>query len=105
MAATFINLTKDVAYRVGLAPFELGDASKEEAKALVLAMSDEELLSWQRVRVDLKKTDLPGKPERIVNCAKCGEKIFDGKDLMAEGDEAGPYCISCLLGSYYEVVQ
>jgi len=105
MAATFINLTKDVAYRVGLAPFELGNASKEEAKQLVLDMSDEELLTWKKVRVNLKKEDLPGKPERIVTCVKCGERIFDGKDILLDGDETSPCCISCQQGAYYEVVR
>jgi formylmethanofuran dehydrogenase subunit E len=105
MAATFINLTRDVAYRVGLAPFELGDASKEEAKQLVLNMSDEELLTWKQVRVNLKKEDLPGKPERIVTCVKCGERIFDGKDVLLDGDDASPCCISCRQGAYYEDVR
>ena len=44
-------------------------------------MADEELLSWKKVRVNLKKEDLPGKPERIVRCVACGEKVFDGKDI------------------------
>lgn len=105
MAATFVNLGKDVAYRVGLQPFDLGDASKEEAKERVLAMTDEELLSWKRVRVTLKKEDLPGKPERIVRCVSCGEKVFDGKDIVEEAGEAGPFCISCLRGAYYEVFE
>lgn len=105
MAATFINLTKDVAYRVGLQPFDLGNASKEEAKERVLAMADEELLSWQRVRVNLRKEDLPGKPERTVQCVKCGEKVFDGKDIAGNGDDPGPYCISCLSDAYYETME
>jgi formylmethanofuran dehydrogenase subunit E len=105
MAATFINLAKDVAYRVSLAPFDLGNASREEAKERVLTMTDEELLSWKRVRVDLKKEDLPGKPERIVRCVKCGEKVFDGKDLLSEDDASAPCCISCLRGSYYQTIE
>lgn len=105
MAATFVNLAKDAAYRVGLQPFDLGDALKEEAKQRVLDMADEELLSWQRVRVNLKKEDLPGKPERIVRCVACGEKVFDGKDIADHGGETGPFCISCLRGAYYETME
>jgi formylmethanofuran dehydrogenase subunit E len=105
MAATFVNLSKDVAYRVGLQPFDLGDASKEEAKEWVLSMPDEELLSWKRVRVNLKKEDLPGKPERIVRCVSCGEKVFDGKDISEDAGEPGPFCISCLRGAYYETLE
>lgn len=102
MAATFVNLKTDTAWRVGLQPFELGEASKDEAKELVLAMSDDELLSWKRVSVRLKKEDLPGKPEQIVRCVRCGEKVFDGKDLEGDDGEAGPFCVSCLRGAYYE---
>jgi formylmethanofuran dehydrogenase subunit E len=102
MAATFVNLRDNSAWRIGLQPFDLGDASKEEAKERVLSMTDEELLSWKRVRVNLKKEDLPGKPERIVRCVACGEKVFDGKDIAGDGGEPGPFCISCLRGAYYE---
>jgi formylmethanofuran dehydrogenase subunit E len=101
MAATFVNLAKDISWRVGLQPFELGDASKEEAKLRVLSMADDELLSWKKVRVHLKKEDLPGKPERIVRCVRCGEKVFDGKDIAGDDGESGPFCVSCVNGAYY----
>ncbi len=102
MAATFVNLAQDTAWRVGLQPFELGEASKDEAKERVLSMPDEELLSWKKVKVRLKKEDLPGKPQRVVTCVRCGEKIFDGKDIADEGGASGPVCVSCLRGAYYE---
>jgi formylmethanofuran dehydrogenase subunit E len=102
MAATFLNLKKNLAYRVGLNPFDLGDASNEEAKERVLSIPDDELLSWKKVRVRLRKEDLPGKPERIVRCARCGEKVFDSKDIAADGAETGPFCVSCVNGAYYE---
>lgn len=102
MAATFVNLAEDVAYRVGLQPFELGDASREEAKERVLSMCDEELLNWKKVRVRLKKEDLPGKPERVVKCIRCGERVFDGKDIADEAGASGPLCFSCVNGAYYE---
>jgi formylmethanofuran dehydrogenase subunit E len=105
MAATFVNLAKDVSWRVGLQPFELGDASKEEAKQRVLSMADDELLSWKKVRVRLKKEDLPGKPDRIVRCVRCGEKVFDHKDLAGDAGESGPFCVSCVNGAYYETVE
>jgi formylmethanofuran dehydrogenase subunit E len=102
MAATFINLKKDIAWRVGLKPFDRGDEGSEDSRERVLTIPDEELLSWKRVKVKLKKEDLPGKPERIVNCVKCGEKVFDGKDLTDPDNGEGPLCKACALGSYYE---
>jgi formylmethanofuran dehydrogenase subunit E len=105
MAATFINLTNNRAYRVSLHHFDLGDVQPERAKELVLAMPDEELLVWKQVRVPLRREDLPGRPERIVRCVTCGEKVFDGKDEQSHGDVAGPFCHSCLHGAYYEPVK
>jgi len=102
MAATFVNLKEDIAYRVSLNSFDLGNASKEEAKELVFSMADDELLAWKKVRVRLRKEDLPGKPERIVRCVRCGEKVFDAKDIAADCAETGPFCISCVKGAYYE---
>ncbi len=101
MAATFINLKKDIAYRVGLKPVERED-EQGDMKERVLTIPDEELLFWNRVRVRLKKEELPGKPERIVRCAICGEKVFDAKDIMGEGPDAEPCCISCVRGAYYQ---
>ena len=106
MAATFINLKTGKAYRVGLKPVEGEDAPRREngdqAKELLMLVPDEELLFWMPVRVNLKKEELPGKPERIVPCVRCGEKIFDAKDLVDENG-AGPVCISCVRGAYYQV--
>ncbi len=103
MAATFVNLKTDTAWRVTLKPFDAGD--KEEAKDRVLAMPDDEVLLWQRVRVPLKKEDLPGKPLRIAVCGKCGEKVFDGKDVVAPDWGDGPLCRACAIGSYYEPME
>lgn len=101
MAATFINLKDDIAYRVCLKPAEHREASGEEAKDRVLYLDDDELLSWRKVRVNLRKEDLPGKPERIVRCLQCGEKIFDAKEIAGNGTSSGPFCISCARGAYY----
>lgn len=106
MAATFINLKKDVAYRVGLKPVDHEETPPEgeqdDMKERVLTLADDELLFWKRVTVRLKKEQLPGKPERIVRCAVCGEKVFDAKDIMAEEESAGPLCVSCAHGAYYQ---
>ncbi len=103
MAATFINLKTNIAWRVGTKPRDQREEGKEDATNRVLATNDEDLLVWKRVTVNLKKEDLPGKPERIVNCIKCGEKVFDGKDVVDTDKGDGPLCKSCAFGSYYKV--
>jgi formylmethanofuran dehydrogenase subunit E len=102
MAATFINLKDGVAWRVSLKPRDSANDAGEDAKELILTVPDGELLNWKKVRVALKKEDLPGKPLRAVLCAKCGEKVFDGKDATDPATGEGPLCKACLNGSYYE---
>lgn len=102
MAATFINLKKDIAWRVSLKPRDSANDAGEDAKELLLAAPDDELLNWKKVKVSLKKEELPGKPLRTVLCARCGEKVFDGKDAVDPVTGEGPLCKACMSGSYYE---
>jgi formylmethanofuran dehydrogenase subunit E len=101
MAATFVNLKTNIAWRVGTKPRNYKEEGKEDATNRVLETNDEELLVWRKVTVNLRKEDLPGKPERIVNCVVCGEKVFDGKDVADTDKGDGPLCKSCAFGSYY----
>jgi len=102
MAATFINLKKDIAWRVSLNSREKENNSGPDAKEVILTIPDDELLRWKKVKVSLKKEDLPGKPLRTVLCARCGEKVFDGKDATDPETGEGPLCKACMNGSYYE---
>jgi formylmethanofuran dehydrogenase subunit E len=36
-----------------------------------------------------------------VNCARCGEKVFDGRDI---GADEGSLCVACAHGPYYEIL-
>ena len=60
MAATFINLKTDTAWRVSLKPSdERSGGEDEDYKDRVLTLPDEDLLAWKRVTVRLRKEDLP----------------------------------------------
>ncbi len=102
MAATFINLKVDAAWRVSLKPRDSANDSGEDAKEFLLTVPDDELLLWKKVKVSLKQEELPGKPLRTVRCVKCGEKVFDGKDAADPVTGDGPLCRACLKGAYYE---
>lgn len=102
MAASFINTETGLAYRVNIRNFPPGIASGKEAVHSLLYLPDEELLAWKRVRVLLRPEDLPGRARRTANCARCGEKVFDGREVPSE---AGPLCHSCAHGPYYEIVE
>lgn len=98
MAATFLHTDTGLCYRVNVRQVDPNAKHGEAACRSVLCVPDAELLSWRRVRVQLRPEELPGKPRRTIQCACCGEKVFDGKDV--EGAD-GPVCRSCADGSYY----
>ena len=84
MAATFVNLESGKAIRV----VPTGANRKESAdgkEADLSKMTDEELFHVRFVEVPLKPEDLPGKPVRRAQCARCGEDILDGREVEMDG--------------------
>mgnify|MGYP001171407649 CR=1 FL=1 len=98
MAATFVNLEDGRAVRIGMRE------KREDNKAVldaVATMPDEALFSVTPVAVDLKPEDLPGTPLRTCTCARCGETVLDGREVVVEGETL---CRSCATGrTYYRV--
>ena len=68
----------------------------------LLEVPSEELISIQKVIVNIPKEEMPGKPLRTVFCVKCKEKVFDGKEIP--GDE-GPLCKACSGKPYYTLAE
>lgn len=102
MAATFISTEDGAAYRVNVRRIDPNARHNQEVIRQVLQVPETELLAWRRVTVPLKPEDLPGRPRRTVNCLRCGEKVFDGREVQ---DDAGPLCRSCAHGSYYSIAE
>lgn len=98
MAATFFNTKTQKAYRVRAAFDKQVDAEDTAAVKATLYLPDSKMVAWEEVKTHLHAKEMPGKPQRIVDCAGCGEKVFDGKDKETEN---GPMCASCLSGGYY----
>ena len=106
MAATFINEKKGTAYRVWVsgeitkvgAYHSLAREEKDKLLMRVLESNTDDVLSFQRVRVELSRHELPGIPKRVVRCDSCGEKVMDGKDVEREGRILCRYCDK---GGYY----
>jgi formylmethanofuran dehydrogenase subunit E len=100
MAATFLRVGDGASYRVNVRHVDPGLRHDKEALRRSLHVPDDELLAWRPVRVSLRPEEMPGRPKRTVHCARCSERVFDGKELS--GGE-GPLCRSCARGAYYEV--
>jgi formylmethanofuran dehydrogenase subunit E len=110
MAATFCDLKSGKSYRVWVSgnitkKGEYHSFTKEEqVKELdrILYSKLEDVVSYKEVIVKFNENELPGKPKRIVWCAKCNEKVMDGKDVMKDGMTL---CKSCANGGYYEEIK
>ncbi len=102
MAAAFLDTEAGAAYRVNVRHLTSEVTRSKEAIREILHVPDAELLVWKRVKVSMKPEDFPGPPRRTVNCSRCSEKIFDGREVSSN---EGSLCLSCAHGSYYEIVE
>ena len=110
MAATFVNLETGKAVRV-TAREESRELSKkycpeinekyQRQLAAYRVMPEEELFSVQEVKVTIPDCDMPGRPQRRVQCEQCGDHVQDNRDVEQEGRIL---CRACAGQRYYQVV-
>jgi formylmethanofuran dehydrogenase subunit E len=107
MAATFINLKTGKAVRViareearSLAPkYAPEETSKyEQQRQAYRVMPDEELLSFEEVKVTIPPEDLPGSPISRVACERCGDHVVDMREVKIDGVTL---CRPCARGGYF----
>jgi formylmethanofuran dehydrogenase subunit E len=110
MAATFVNLETGKAVRI-TAREEARDLSKkycpeisekyQRQLAAYRVMPEEELFTVQEVKVSIPDCDMPGRPQRRVQCEQCNDYVQDCRDVEQEGRIL---CQACAGKRYYEVV-
>ena len=103
-AVTFYNMDNGEAIRVADADANKSDKKRETKEEMIQRFREtpaEELFSVQKVHVELKPSQMPGKPHTSTFCSICGEKITDGRHLNRGGK---PVCIPCAEGAYYEII-
>lgn len=107
LAATFLNVTTGEAVRVVAL-----DSSREAADCAFpeienkydrqlrayKQLSEEELFKVERVRVDVRPQDQPGRPVSRVQCDECGEGINDHREVLRDGRTL---CRACAGEAYY----
>jgi formylmethanofuran dehydrogenase subunit E len=107
MAATFLNLETNKAFRI---------VSTEEARDLAAVyapelsekvrcqleayqrMPDSVLFRVQTVQVKVDECDLPGPTRRKVACSRCGQVIRDRREVYRDGR---PLCVPCTDDCYF----
>lgn len=107
MAATFVNVETGEAIRV-IAREDTREKAKElfpdmedryEAQIQTyMIMPDEELFDIMAVRVDIPPEDMPGRPLRRIQCARCGEYVQDMREVYRAQEVL---CKACAEGAYY----
>jgi formylmethanofuran dehydrogenase subunit E len=107
MATTFLNTGTGKAVRV-FAKEESRQKAKEFFPEIVnkyaaqleayKVMSDDELFTVMEVTVEIRQEDLPGRPQRRVPCASCGEQVQDMREVYQDGKVL---CVPCSRGGYY----
>jgi len=111
MAATFVNLETDRAYRVlsteearDLAPFyapEITEKSRQQLEAYQ-QMPDSILFRVQQVRVPISEFDLPGPTRCKVSCSRCGQVVRDQREVVVNDVTL---CRPCAHGAYFNNVR
>ena len=107
MAATFVNLKDDRAFRI-VAREEARELARQYAPEIenkyrrqmeaYKHMTDEELFEWQEVEVAVSRCDMPGRPLRRVRCENCGDHVQDCREVERDGKIL---CKACAYGGYY----
>jgi formylmethanofuran dehydrogenase subunit E len=108
MAAAFVNLETDQAFRV-ISTEESRDLAKVYApeigdkRARQLAaykrMPDSVLFRVQAVKVDVPEEDLPGPTRFKATCSGCGQVIRDRREVIRDGRVC---CKPCAGQVYYK---
>ncbi len=107
MAATFLDMDTEAAVRVAarddsrerVACYAPGIPLPHDAQtAAYRVMSDDDLMTVQRVRLTLADADMPGRPRFRVPCSSCGEHVSDEREVLRDGRTL---CKACAGARYY----
>jgi formylmethanofuran dehydrogenase subunit E len=104
MAVTFYDIASRKAVRICAINESrpAKDISEAELVDFYQAIPDDEMFKVEPVVVDIDEFDLPGRPQRRVQCSACGEQVMDGRDVQIDGREL---CRTCAgLDTYYKRV-
>lgn len=111
MAATFVHLQSEAAYRIvsteearDLAPVYAPEVAGKYPQQLEAykRMPDSVLFRVQQVRVAVNELDLPGPTRHKTACTRCGQVVRDGREVLVDGE---PCCAPCAHGGYFEFIR
>lgn len=111
MAATFVNLETQKAFRIAsteesrslAAKYAPGISDKREQQLEAYKkMDQDDLFTIQEVFVDVPASDMPGPTRFKAVCAKCNTVVRDKREILKNNKIL---CKSCAFGAYYQPVK
>ncbi|PIE67798.1 MAG: formylmethanofuran dehydrogenase [Deltaproteobacteria bacterium] len=107
MAATFVNLENELAFRIvsteksrdlaHVYAADFGDTRQQQLQAY-MKMSDEDLFTVTPVQVAVPFHDMPGPSHFKARCDNCGATVRDKKEVLINDRVL---CRPCAYGTYY----
>ena len=107
MAATFVNLETDRAFRIisteesrDLCEIYAPEPEGKSQKQLMAykRMPDSVLFRVQKVHVPIREVDLPGPTRQKITCTRCGQVVRDGRQMEQNGQLL---CKPCAGNAYF----
>ncbi len=111
MAATFVNLETQKAFRIVsteesrslAAKYASGISDKREQQLEAYKkMDQDDLFTIKEVFVDVPASDMPGPTRFKAVCARCNTVVRDKREILKNGEIL---CRSCAFGAYYQPVK
>lgn len=99
LAATFVDLATGRALRLAPKPEVPHGGPQDDPIEFWSNWTDEQLFSCTDVVLVVPEEDRPGRPVRKAVCAKCGEQVQDGREVVEDGRTL---CKACAHGAYYQ---
>lgn len=103
-AATFVDLPTGKAVRIAVSEKNRAEHDRlepGEVLTLLAECPEEEILKIERISIHVPENDIPGFPKGKAVCSACGERIMDGREVIADGKTL---CKNCAGKSYYQVL-
>lgn len=109
VAATFLNLSEGLAFRIAAkeesreladALYPAGVGKKERQMLTYRDLDASALFKIESVRLELDEFEMPGRPRGRISCAECGEGVNDGRDVVDALNRR--VCRPCAFGLYYQ---
>jgi formylmethanofuran dehydrogenase subunit E len=111
MAATFVNLKADKAFRIIsteesrdlAALYAPGEPDRRQQQTTAYkVMPDSVLFRVQEVEVEMSPYDMPGPTRRKVACVRCGQVIRDHREVI---QDSLALCRPCAGGAYFKAAR